>query len=97
MTALLALRDEFDGVVMAVLTGGSVVPAVVRRVDPRAVIGVACERELIAGIYVVDDRPVFGVANQRPRGPCRATEFKWADLRAAVELFARRAAENRSD
>jgi hypothetical protein len=97
MTALLAFRDEFDGVVMAVLTGGSVVPAVVRRVDPRAVIGVACERELIAGIYVVDDRPVFGVANQRPRGPCRATEFKWADLRAAVELFARRAAENRSD
>jgi hypothetical protein len=97
MTALLALRDEFDGVVMAVLTGGSVVPAVVRRVDPRAVIGVACERELIAGIYVVADRPVFGVANQRPRGPCRATEFKWADLRAAVELFARRAAENRSD
>ncbi len=97
VAALLALRDEFDGVVMAVLTGGSVVPAVVRRLDPRAVIGVACERELIAGIYAVDDRPVFGVANQRPRGPCRGTEFKWADLRAAVELFARRAAEDSSD
>ncbi|NIT36524.1 MAG: DUF116 domain-containing protein [candidate division Zixibacteria bacterium] len=97
MTELLALRDEFDGVVMAVLTGGSVVPAVVARLDPRAVIGVACERELIAGIYVVDDRPVVGVANQRPRGPCRATEFKWPDLRAAVELFARRAAEDGPD
>jgi len=97
ITALLALRDEFDGVVMAVLTGGSVVPVVVRRLDPRAVIGVACERELIAGIYVVDDRPVVGVANQRPRGPCRATEFKWVDLRAAVALFARRAAEDGPD
>jgi hypothetical protein len=85
---LLALRDEYQGVVMAVLTGGSVVPGVVRRVGPRAVIGLACERELISGIMAVDGRPVLGVANQRPLGPCRGTTLRPEDLRSAVEVFA---------
>jgi hypothetical protein len=90
---ILALREEYDDVVMAVLTGGSVVPSVVRHFDPRAVIGVACERELITGIYVVNDRPVLGVANQRPEGPCRRTALDVAELRAAVETFATGAAD----
>jgi hypothetical protein len=87
MTALLELRDESEGFIMAVLTGGSVVPAAVRHFEPRAVIGVACERELITGIYVVGDRPVIGVANRRPEGPCRATTVDMAELRAVVENF----------
>jgi hypothetical protein len=86
----LSLREEYDDVVMAVLTGGSVVPSVVRHFDPRAVIGVACERELITGIYVVNDRPVLGVANQRPEGPCRGTKVTLEELRDAVEIFAGR-------
>jgi hypothetical protein len=84
---LLGLRNEFEGVIMAVLTGGSVVPAAVSHFKPRAVIGVACERELITGIYVVGDRPVIGVANQRPLGPCRATTLDMAELRAEIEAF----------
>ncbi len=87
VSEILDLREEYEGVVMQVLTGGSVVPSVVRHFEPRAVIGVACERELITGIYVVNDRPVLGVANQRPQGPCRGTTLEVADLRAAVETF----------
>jgi len=88
---LLELRAEYNGVVMAVLSGGSVVPGVVRRLEPRAVIGVACERELYDGIAVVEDRPVLGVANQRPEGPCRATVVVIDELRAALETFAPKA------
>lgn len=84
---LLDLRNEFEGVIMAVLTGGSVVPAAVSHFEPRAVIGVACERELITGIYVVGDKPVIGVANQRPLGPCRGTTLDMAELRAEIETF----------
>lgn len=87
VAGILELRDEYGDVVMAVLTGGSVVPGVVRHFDPRAVIGVACERELISGIYVVGDRPVLGVANQRPEGPCRGTTLDVAELRRAVDVF----------
>jgi hypothetical protein len=90
VAAVIDLRDEYDDVVMAVLTGGSVVGSVVRRVDPGAIIGVACERELITGIMVVPDRPVVGVPNQRPEGPCRATVLKLDELREAVEVFAER-------
>ncbi len=88
MAELLELRDGFEGVIMAVLTGGSVVPAAVGHFQPRAVIGVACERELITGIYVVGDRPVIGVANRRPEGPCRATTVDKGELRAVIEAFA---------
>lgn len=92
---ILALREEYGDVVMAVLTGGSVVPGVVRHFDPRAVIGVACERELISGIYVVGDRPVLGVANRRPEGPCRGTTLDVEELREAVETFTARREESR--
>jgi hypothetical protein len=93
---ILDLRDEYEGVVMQVLTGGSVVPSVVAHFEPRAVIGVACERELITGIYVVNDRPVLGVANQRPQGPCRGTTLTLDELREAVEIFAGRKAAGRT-
>lgn len=93
---ILELREGYEGVVMAVLTGGSVVPAAVRHFEPRAVIGVACERELITGIYVVSDRPVLGVANQRPQGPCRGTTVTLGELREAVEIFTGRKAAGRT-
>ena len=90
MAELLTLRDEYGDVVMAVLTGGSVVPGVVRRLEPRAVIGLACERELISGIMAVNGRPVLGVANQRPLGPCRGTTLDLEELRDAVDVFTAR-------
>jgi hypothetical protein len=88
VAALLDLREEYDDVVMRVLTGGSVVRGVVRSLAPRAVVGVACERELLAGIMAVDDAPVVGVANQRPEGPCRATTLTVEELREAIADFA---------
>jgi hypothetical protein len=90
VAALLDMRNEYADVVMAVLTGGSVVPGVVRRLEPRAVIGLACERELVAGIMAVDGRPVLGVANQRPLGPCRGTTLDLDELREALEVFTAR-------
>jgi hypothetical protein len=93
VAGLLDLRNEYPDVVMAVLTGGSVVPGVVRRLEPRAVIGLACERELISGIMAVNGRPVLGVANQRPLGPCRGTTLDVAELRDAIEIFAERREE----
>ena len=88
VAALIDLRNEYDNVVMAVLTGGSVVGGVIRQVDPGVVIGVACERELITGIMTVPDRPVVGVPNQRPAGPCRATVLKLDELQEKLDAYA---------
>ncbi len=85
---ILALRDDYDDVVMAVLTGGSLAPGLIKRLEPRAVVGVACERELFDGIAAVGDRPVIGVANQRPVGPCRGTFVEVAELSAALDVLA---------
>lgn len=84
---VLELRDEYDDVIVVVLAGGSAVRGLVRRLDPRAVIGVACERELWVGIAAMDDRPVVGIANQRPYGPCRATSFHVEELKRVLEEF----------
>jgi hypothetical protein len=90
MGDIVALGERYDGVVLAVLSGGSLARGLIRRLEPRAVVGVACERELFDGLAAVDDRPVLGVANQRPVGPCRATVIRPAELEAALGFFAGR-------
>jgi len=88
MGDVVALGERYDGVVLAVLSGGSLARGLIRRLEPRAVVGVACERELFDGIVAVHDRPVLGVANQRPVGPCRATVIRVTELEAALSFFA---------
>lgn len=84
---ILALGESYQDVVMAVLTGGSLAPGVVKRLKPRAVVGVACERELFDGIAAVGAMPIIGVSNQRPMGPCRGTTVEMAELAAALAVL----------
>jgi len=55
-------------------TGGSSARQMIKKVRPDAIIGVACERDLIAGM---SDTPgsitVVGIPNKRPFGPCKDT------------------------
>ena len=41
---------------------------------PLAVIGIACERDLVSGIEEITSKiPVIGIENKRPEGPCKNT------------------------
>lgn len=77
---LLRIAHEL-GVHLAVVPGGTLARQVVMKLRPRAVLAIACERDLVSGIHDTFPLPVVGVLNARPNGPCRNT---WVDV-AAVE------------
>ena len=58
------------GVKLAVATGGTLARSFVKNYRPKAIVAVACERDLTSGIQDVKDLPVMGVLNIRPQGPC---------------------------
>jgi len=54
--------------------GGDEARKIIREQRPAAVIGVACERDLISGIQDIAPKiPVLGLTNKRPHGPCKNT------------------------
>lgn len=83
VTDLLAIRDEF-GIHCSVAGGGKEALAFVRDPKIKAVVAVACEKELAQGILAVFPTPVLGVLNIQTNGPCRNTQINPDLVRAAV-------------
>ena len=67
--ALVTLADEM-GFHFFVATGGTLARQIVRDTRPKAVLAIACERDLMSGIQDVYPLPAVGVLNIRPNGPC---------------------------
>ena len=59
----------------------------VKELRPRAIIAVACERDLTSGIQDVFPLPVIGVLNERPYGPCFNTRVDIRKVEAAILDF----------
>ncbi len=72
MCELKALVPKYD-VQNRIVGGGALALMAVRELRPRAVVGVACERELVAAIKELGGVPVMAIPNSRPDGPCRNT------------------------
>ena len=70
--ALVTLADEM-GFHFFVATGGTLARQIVRDTRPKAVLAIACERDLMSGIQDVYPLPAVGVLNIRPNGPCYNT------------------------
>lgn len=63
------------------VSGGEAARDEVGRFLPDAVVGIACERDLVSGIRdVASQIPVFGVPNIRPHGPCKGTSIDFSEL-----------------
>ena len=68
--------------------GGGQARNIIIKERPSAVIGVACERDLISGIHdVVPKMPTFGVTNKRPEGPCKNTLVDLEEVKKAIETL----------
>lgn len=67
--------------------GGSLARKLIAREKPRAVIGVACERDLMSGIRDVKKIPVIGITNKRPEGPCKNTVVEFDKIEEAIQYF----------
>ena len=60
------------GVPVFVATRGQLARRVIRERRPRAVVAVACERDMLTGLHDVAGKiPVLGLTMQLPAGPCK--------------------------
>lgn len=77
-----------DDVVYYSTAGGSAARKLVKKISPRAIIAVACERDLLSGIqFVSGEIPVIGIPNKRPRGPCKNTLIDPSEFESALKYF----------
>ena len=72
---------------MSVATGGTLARQVVKTIRPKAIIAVACERDLTSGIQDVFPLPVIGVLNERPYGPCFNTRVDINKVEETIKYF----------
>jgi hypothetical protein len=84
--ALVNLTEE-KGVHLAIVTGGTLARQVVKRLRPKAVLAIACERDLTSGIQDTFPLPVVGVLNERPHGPCCNTRVSIQRVSEAIDNF----------
>jgi len=68
-----------------VVTGGTVARNIVKKLRPRLIIAVACERDLTSGIIDLGKVPVIGLINDRPNGPCYNTSINLDTLRTCLD------------
>ena len=80
---------ESLGIKIAVATGGEVALAQTRDEEIKAVVAVACRKELRHGIMAAFPKAVVGVINSWPNGPCKDTLVDVDEVRRAVEWFLR--------
>ncbi len=83
---ILEIRDRY-GINVGVATGGTLARKYVKEYRPRAVVAVACERDLTSGIQDSNPLPVLGVTNERPFGPCHDTSIDTARVEEALKFF----------
>ncbi|ABO50233.1 protein of unknown function DUF116 [Desulforamulus reducens MI-1] len=83
---LLNLRDQY-GIRVGVATGGTLARKYVKEYRPKAIVAIACERDLASGIQDCSPIPVLGVLNDRPFGPCFNTSVSIHGVVRAIEFF----------
>lgn len=83
---LLKIRDRYK-VNIRFATGGTLARKYVKEYKPKAIVAVACERDLASGIRDSTPIPVLGVLNERPFGPCFNTKVSIPKLEEAVKYF----------
>ena len=71
-----------------VATRGQLARRVIKERRPRAVVAVACERDMVSGLHDVAGKvPVLGLVLTLPSGPCRDTRVDLAKLEEWVKAY----------
>jgi hypothetical protein len=70
-----------------IVGGGGLALKMVSELRPDGVIGVACERELVAALKEIRNVPVIAISNRRPEGPCRNTKVVVDKVDDALGIF----------
>ncbi|HEX7048940.1 MAG TPA: DUF116 domain-containing protein [Longimicrobiales bacterium] len=76
------------GVPLFVAARGRYAREMISRVRPKAVVAVACERDLVSGIHdVARKMPVLGTTLGLPEGPCKNTSADLVSLERQIRAF----------
>lgn len=79
--------NEKTGVDVFIATGGTLARKKIIETKPKAVVAVACERDLTSGIQDMKHIPVVGVFNRRPNGPCFDTNIDINEVEDAINFL----------
>lgn len=71
----------------AIATGGTLARQLIQQQQPKLVIAIACERDLISGMNDIAPLPVVGLLNERPNGPCFNTHVNIAALHSLLDTM----------
>ncbi len=90
-------KDTLDGVLgiagkygvpVFVATRGQLARRVIRERRPRAVVAVACERDMVTGLHDVAGKvPVLGLTMTLPAGPCKDARLNLGQLEEWVRAY----------
>lgn len=90
-------KDTLDGVLgiagkygvpVFVATRGQLARRVIRERRPRAVVAVACERDMVTGLHDVAGKvPVLGLTMTLPAGPCKDAQLNLGQLEEWVRSY----------
>ena len=87
LDSVLELAGRF-GVPVFVATRGQLARRVIRERRPRAVVAVACERDMVTGLHDVAGKvPVLGLTMTLPAGPCKDAALDMAMLETYMKAF----------
>lgn len=82
-----SLKDIYP-IFIHTVSGGELARKRIKELRPTAVIGVACERDLVSGIKDVGKGiSLIGIPNIRPEGPCKNTLINMKELIDAIEFY----------
>jgi hypothetical protein len=77
--------SEQKNISIFIATGGTVARNIIKKIKPKLIVSVACERDLMSGISDVRAIPVVGVTNKQPNGPCFNTDVDIDAIKLRVE------------
>lgn len=87
LDGVLEIAKRYD-VAAFVATRGQLARRVIRERRPRAVVAVACERDMVSGLHDVAGRiPVLGLTMQLPNGPCKDASIDIARMEQFVKKY----------
>lgn len=87
LDGVLALAGTY-GVPVFVATRGQLARRVIRERRPRAVVAVACERDMVSGLHDVAAKvPVLGLTMTLPAGPCKDASLDMTTLETYLKAF----------
>ncbi len=87
LDSVLAMAGSY-GVPVFVATRGQLARRVIRERRPRAVVAVACERDMVSGLHdVAAHVPVLGLTMTLPSGPCKDAALDMPMLEKYLKAF----------